>query len=110
MLIVTSGFTLSQHYCGGDIVSVALNPGADACCDMNGCCHTESVWIHFDEDYVTSGSEILKKVQPEFYLIPLLTDQVVPDEPKRSGVTPDNSSPPVPDLNTRLTLLQSMIL
>ena len=52
MLITTTGFTVSLHYCGDTIKSVSLDEAAKSCCDMeHGCCHNQTIVIKIDNDF-----------------------------------------------------------
>ncbi len=51
LLISTSGFTISRHYCGDNLVSVVINSEAKSCCDMHGCCHDESEFFKVNNDF-----------------------------------------------------------
>ena len=57
-LILTLGFTVSQHYCGGALVNVSIFTNeAFSCseggmtCETDGCCQDELRVIQLDEDY-----------------------------------------------------------
>ncbi len=52
LLISTTGFTISKHYCGTHLVSVKINNEAKSCCGLNdNCCHNESKLLQVDNDY-----------------------------------------------------------
>jgi hypothetical protein len=54
MLISTVGFSITRHFCGGELVDVRLAKDIDPCCDMpDNCCHNESESFQLDEDYKT---------------------------------------------------------
>ena len=60
--ILTVGASVSKHYSGGELYSVALYGEADSCCedqDNCECCDDESEIIQFNADYVFSISSIL---------------------------------------------------
>lgn len=57
-LLLTLGFTVSRHYCGGALVHVALfSDEASSCseggmtCEADGCCQDEHQVFQLDEDY-----------------------------------------------------------
>ncbi len=51
LLVAFTGFTLSTHYCGDDLVSVAVNHQAASCCKSDcGKCHTEDHYVKLKED------------------------------------------------------------
>ena len=51
-LITTTGFTITKHYCGGNLVDVAINTAPESCCDTNegGCCTDESETFQLKEN------------------------------------------------------------
>ena len=55
--VLTVGASVSKHYSGGDLYSVALFGEADSCCEEPcDCCDDESEVIQFTADYVFSIS------------------------------------------------------
>jgi len=44
--------TITEHYCGSDLVSVNVLSDPDACCDNSGCCHNETVTVKLDADII----------------------------------------------------------
>ena len=51
-LVTTTGFTITKHYCGGNLVDVAINATPKTCCDINkgGCCTDESETFQLKEN------------------------------------------------------------
>lgn len=72
VLITTSGFSLSKHYCGDEVASVSVITEAESCCDMSSCCHTETEFYQLDDDFVLSAVQILPDNQTiqMFHLMP----------------------------------------
>ena len=55
--VLTVGASVSKHYSGGDLYSVALFGEAKSCCEVPcDCCDDESEVIQFTADYVFSVS------------------------------------------------------
>jgi len=56
LLATTAGFTISKHYCGERLISVAINTGAEPCCDdgKGNCCHNEAEYFQLNDYFVTS--------------------------------------------------------
>ena len=50
-LFTTTGFTISKHYCAGDLVDVAINATPESCCDEDtgSCCSDESETFQLTE-------------------------------------------------------------
>ena len=57
LLISTTGFAVSKHYCGENLISVELKTEADACCDDGTCCHTERQLLQVDNDFLSVSSQ-----------------------------------------------------
>ena len=60
--LLTVGASVSKHYSGGELYSVALFGEADSCCDDEdecACCDNESEVIQFSADYLFSISSNL---------------------------------------------------
>ena len=53
LLVATTGFSVSGHFCGTNLVSVEINQEAEPCCDSEMCCHSKVQFIQLDEEYVT---------------------------------------------------------
>jgi len=52
MLVSTIGFSITRHFCGGELVDVRIAKEVDSCCDMHdNCCHNESKAFQLDEEY-----------------------------------------------------------
>jgi len=54
LFVTTTGFTISKHYCGDDLSSIAIDQKASSCCDSS-ChkCHTEEHFVKLDQDLTT---------------------------------------------------------
>jgi hypothetical protein len=100
LLISTTGFTVSKHYCGGEMTNVAVNHEAASCCG-GGCdkCHTENEFVKLDEDLVAPVHfETPQIAQVDLMLAPVfLFDQAVVSETPlfafRSESPPGRSGP-----------------
>jgi len=56
LLISTTGFSVSTHFCGSRLVSIEVNKEAEPCCDNGMCCHSEMHFFQLDEDFVTTAA------------------------------------------------------
>ena len=75
LLVSTTGFTISKHYCDGEVTNVAVNQEAQSCCDGNGCdrCSTESEYVKLNEDLVTPVQfENIQIAQIDLMLLPIM--------------------------------------
>ncbi len=57
LLVSTTGFTISKHYCGNELITVEINGEAESCCDSPDCCHTETQFNKLNVDFLGSVSE-----------------------------------------------------
>ena len=64
LLVSTIGLVVSKHYCGGEIVSISVNHETKSCCDMDGCCSTETHTYQIKDNYSS----------PAFTAIPVLAE------------------------------------
>ncbi|MGD2035096.1 MAG: hypothetical protein PVF73_08585 [Bacteroidales bacterium] len=109
LLMTTSGFTLSAHYCGNEMVSLSLNKEKEPCCGMDGCCHNETEHYQLKENFVPSVEEFDFTFHVFVELegcIPLLLGAVENEGLGDSGSLADESPPPG-DLHSVLSFLQT---
>lgn len=69
IFVSTTGFTVTRHYCGDNLMEVVVDGPADNCCD-DDCptCHDQTQHIQLKENFVTVAS--LNAVQmPDFQQI-----------------------------------------
>ena len=54
LLATTTGFTISSHYCGSNVVSISIDKSPKSCCDneKGNCCHNESEHFQLKEDFI----------------------------------------------------------
>jgi hypothetical protein len=54
--ITTTGFTISEHYCGNKLISVTINAHAKSCCDNNtcSCCHNKTEHFQIKDVFVSA--------------------------------------------------------
>jgi hypothetical protein len=54
LFVTTTGFTISRHYCGNTLSSIAIDRKAPSCCDSS-ChkCHTEEHFVKLEQDLTT---------------------------------------------------------
>ena len=113
MFITTSGFTVYEHFCGSDLVSVAIDTKAGTCCnnDRGNCCHDESVHFQLKEDFVFSTDQFsLEKYFPiDLHLIPYIISGIHLSDDNANGFTTFNDSSPPPKIQTALAKLQTYL-
>lgn len=53
LLMASTGFTVSKHYCGEELISVAINEEPKTCCDgeMKGCCTQETLIFQIEDNF-----------------------------------------------------------
>lgn len=114
LLITTMGFSVSKHYCGSRLIEISINSVAEPCCsgmETSGCCHDETEYFQFDEDFVSSI--IIENIQiTDFDILFPLAIIYVFNTPE--GVEKDildfAESPPPRNLHTTLSLFQTYLI
>lgn len=110
LIISISGFSISKHYCGHQLVSVKINQEAKACCDdTGGCCHNQTDFFQLDEDF-----EVLPVLENELIKTATLFAfyYIIVDHLFDLNGTTDvliTDSPPPKDLQMVLSGLQSYL-
>ncbi len=113
LLILTMGFTVSQHYCGERLVDVSIlsadsgGCSADGSCSMEmSCCHNEQHVFQLDEDYTQPiVIDHVPFIQIDLFVFELPTDLRSMDE-SQTEVFSDDESPPPLDVSTYLSSIQ----
>ena len=56
----TTGFTISKHYCGDDLISMTIDSKTKSCCgdESCNCCHNETEIIQLKEHFINFISKI----------------------------------------------------
>lgn len=59
LLFVTTGITITRHYCGRDLVQTSIFSTPHGCCDSN-CprCHNEKINIRITDKYQSAQSQV----------------------------------------------------
>jgi len=105
MIVATSGFTISKHYCGNHLVSVSLFKSVKCACGDKDC-HNELKQIKVTDNY--SASEVLHSSNPLSFEIPsvVFAGIVIFPDPAYSSSFFFINAPPLQHEKT-LSLLQS---
>ena len=112
LLITTTGFSISKHYCGSHLVEVAINSEIEPCCGEMGnsnCCHNETEYFQLKEDFVSSSSIENTSITCFDILFPLVFVDFL-DSPGIVEIEIKNfaeSQPPT--TQTKLSLLQTYL-
>lgn len=113
LMIMTSGISVSVHYCGGSLVSATLNEEAKSCCGSRcGSCETRTVLIEIEDDYVAPlQAEIPFVVLMDLFVpvLNILQNEFPVDGSYSKYVFYDSSPPPLPVKN-RLALIQTFLI
>jgi hypothetical protein len=111
LLLSTIGFTVSKHYCCGELISRSLFVEADSCCESDDCCKNETEAFQFDEDFSVSPIlELPASVQIDLLEIPLLATNLTTEG---IAVLDDfllTDSLPPPKTQSFLAIRQSFLL
>lgn len=110
LLLSTTGFAISEHYCGNKLVAVEFKTGIDPCCSDDSCCHTDIQFLQLDDDFLAVAPQtnmenifasdlIITSSHVEFHL------------PESCFITSFNySDPPPRSISTRLASQQVFLL
>ena len=114
LLITTMGFSVSKHYCGTSLIEISINSVAEPCCgdvETSGCCHDETEYFQFDEDFVSSV--IIENIQitDNDILFPLTIIYILnASEEVQKDILNFAESPPPTKLQTKLSLFQTYLI
>ncbi|MDY6800214.1 MAG: hypothetical protein SVU94_03210 [Bacteroidota bacterium] len=102
-----TGYFVSRHYCGTELISVAINQEASACCDENdNCCQNETDYFQLEDEFFITIHQLIKEISELENLSPLiysLLSVVYFNNPTFSVI--DSESPPG-KVQERLSSLQ----
>jgi len=54
LFVVTTGMTVSSHYCGNNLKNVSVQSAAKSCCETTGecdCCYNENFTVKIQDDF-----------------------------------------------------------
>ncbi|MCP4551444.1 MAG: hypothetical protein GY834_05265 [Bacteroidetes bacterium] len=112
LLFTTTGFTITKHYCGGNLVEVAVNVVPESCCDMNNgdCCKNESEFFQLSDNF--AGSQVLNVDFQFVFDFDLLVQESleVKANVQTSSIHLDRNFILPPDLSVSLADIQSFRL
>lgn len=112
LLVSTTGFSVSEHFCGSNLISVKVNQEAEPCCDNAMCCHTETHFYQLDEDFnFTSDAfdfRTLAVTDIPQMIIPLQTKLYAVD--RDMDLFADFESPPPLERKEFLSAIQTYLL
>lgn len=112
LLTSTVGFSISEHYCKDNLVSVSLNFEADPCCDDGNCCRTESEYFQLEEDFVSPLVQF--NFDNEIIIDLFLANNILYNtntlEEEANELSLIAESPPPPTLHCVLSQLQTFLL
>ncbi len=114
LLTATMGISVSKHYCGSRLVEVSINSEAIPCCaDMgnSGCCHDETEYFQFDEDFVSPDFAKDVQIAGLDILFPMAFVYIfnTPADIEKD-IFCDAESPPILSLHTSLHFLQTFLI
>lgn len=112
LLTTTMGFSVSKHYCGTRLVEISINSEAEPCCDDMGtstCCHNETEYYQLDEDFVSSVSIENFQLANLIVLFPTVIIYFIDVPEIEIEVANYAESPPIPTIQTKLSLLQTYL-
>ncbi|MDE5417623.1 hypothetical protein L3049_06340 [Labilibaculum sp. DW002] len=106
IFVVTTGVTISTHYCGGNVKDVSFLSVTQSCCENpEGCCHDEAYTIKIENDFSIS-SYTFDFTQFEIVL-PILIELIKVEDPIMAKVYSLRNTMPPPKIQTVLSSLQT---
>ena len=113
-LLSSVGYSVSMHYCGNTLISVAIDLKAQSCCgDESGtCCHNETKHYQIQDSYVASMQDInnqTKSISDLIFFVSNLSQFSTCDVINTEIQLIAESPPPI-SLNTQLSILQTYLL
>ncbi|BAX82423.1 HYC_CC_PP family protein [Labilibaculum antarcticum] len=106
LFVVTTGMTISTHYCGGNVKDVSFLSAPKSCCDIpEGCCHDEAFTLKIKDDFSISSYTFDFS---QFEIVLPISNELIDMEVavKAIGYIFRNSIPP-PKIQTVLSRLQN---
>jgi hypothetical protein len=108
---VTTGFSVSLHYCCDSLVSVSVNSDATPCCPVeNGCCDNQTQYVHLDENLNIPHYDTIQKIESEQILVANVVFNVHDVHDILTTTVLFSDSSPPGDLQTNLAKIQSFLL
>lgn len=109
LLITTTGFAVSSHYCRGELKDVSINDVTKSCCatNNNNCCRNEVKVFKVSSDF--SSVEIPMEFNSLAAVLVNLFIDITPQIKKPDTFYFINSIPP-PTVGKLLSIIQSYIL
>ncbi len=62
--VATTGFTITQHYCGGELIDTAINAEPESCCDVtDDCCSNHQSFHQYTSQFVIPMNDLENNLQ-----------------------------------------------
>lgn len=108
---VTTGFSISLHYCCDSLVSMSVNSDVTPCCPVeNGCCDNETQHVQLEEDLSTPVYDTIQKLDTvDIFRFDIRINSEIITEHQEHFIDFSDSSPPS-NLQENLAKLQSFLL
>ena len=96
-LFTTTGFTITKHYCGGNLVEVKINSTPKSCCNDNGggCCSNIKSIHQFNSIFIIPANELIEQFQIAFLHIPPVEIKVLEPNLLETIIDYQANSPPL---------------
>jgi hypothetical protein len=112
LMVSTTGFTITRHYCGDRLEKMAINTQPKSCCTMHGCCHNETSFHQLKENFsapINVGSNSKPVIQLFTADLFIQWREKSPDNDFYSSVAVIESPPPL-RTTTALSLMQTYLI
>jgi hypothetical protein len=110
LVVSTTGFTITKHYCNGEYVSMVLNSTPESCCGSSDCCNNESEIYRLKQDFTfiqVTDFDFIPAIDIEIVCLKLF---VLSHPDNNISVYLKKGFIPPPDLSAKLAVLQSFLL
>ncbi|WP_320019528.1 hypothetical protein [Labilibaculum manganireducens] len=106
IFVVTTGITVSIHYCGGHVKDVSFLAAPKACCEIpQGCCHNEVFTVKIENDFsISSYTFDFEQLE---VVLPVLIELIKVETPLKVRKNFVEYIVPPPKIQTVLSCLQN---
>ncbi|MBW6534067.1 MAG: hypothetical protein K0B11_03590 [Mariniphaga sp.] len=111
LLFATTGMAVSKHFCDEFLISTSLFSESEPCCNNSECCQNESSFYQLDEDFSAPAFTPLPKIlELELFIAVAKFDFEIFGESDEKSFNTERKSPPLPKIQTALSLKQAWLL
>jgi hypothetical protein len=110
MMFSITGYTVSRHYCGTKLISVAINQQTSACCTMeDNCCQSETDYFQLEDNFLISSFQLTREISELKNLFPVIFSLISLEYYNKPEFLIIASESPPGKIQARLSYLQSYL-